>query len=245
MLPQALIGLTSSRQENASGNASMRVMEDYVQALARAGAAPVVIPLGLSEQNLEHILSRLDGILFTGGGDIETALTGGPEHPRVGEVDPDRDRVELYLARVAVSRKLPLLGICRGLQLLNVALGGTLHTHVADQLPQAIKHDYSPGYPRDFLAHSVHIQPGSQLAGILGSCELKVNSLHHQGIHRLAEHLQPTAWSPDGLVEGFEIRSDSFGLAVQWHPECLQEHACMRALFSAFVDACRAHPSSA
>jgi putative glutamine amidotransferase len=245
MLPQALIGLTSSRQENASGNASMRVMEDYVQALARAGAAPVLIPLGLSEQSLELVLNRLDGILFTGGGDIQTALTGGPDHPRVSEVDPDRDRVELYLARAAISRKLPLLGICRGLQLLNVALGGTLYTHVADQLPQAIKHDYSPGYRRDFLSHSVHIQPDSQLAGILGSSELKVNSLHHQGIHTLAEHLQPAAWSPDGLVEGFEILNYSFGLAVQWHPECLQEHASMRTLFAAFVDACRAHPSNA
>jgi len=126
--------------------------------------------------------------------------------------------------------------------LLNVALGGTLYTHIDAQLPQAIKHDFSPGYPRDFLAHSVHIQPESQLAGILGSSDLKVNSLHHQGVHTLAKNLRPTAWSPDGLVEAFEIPQYSFGLAVQWHPEWLQEHPPMGSLFTAFVQACCAHP---
>jgi putative glutamine amidotransferase len=162
---------------------------------------------------------------------------GGQPHPAVQGVDTDRDRVEIQLVRYAVQEKLPFLGICRGIQMVNVALGGSLYTHVIDQHPDAIKHDFVDGHKRDYLAHEVNIQPDSRLASILKIPTVKVNSLHHQGLRRLAPELKAAAYAPDGLVESVEIPAHPFGVAVQWHPEWLQAHAPMRALFKAFVEA--------
>jgi putative glutamine amidotransferase len=205
--------------------------------VARAGAIPVLIPLGLPEDDLNQLLSSLDGVLFTGGGDIDPALYGGVPHATVHEIDPDRDQMEIHLVRRAVERGGPFLGICRGLQVINVALGGSLYTHIQDQHPNALKHDFFPGHPRNFLAHPIKVDEGTTLAGILDQPVVQVNSLHHQGIHRLAPSLTPSAYAPDGLTEAIELRSHPFGLAVQWHPEWLQDQDEMRALFEAFVQA--------
>jgi putative glutamine amidotransferase len=196
-----------------------------------------MIPLGLSPELLENLLARLDGILFTGGGDIDPAFYGAAPHPRVGDVDLDRDGVELYLLEKAVSQEVPFLGICRGLQLINVGLGGTLYTDITAQRAGALRHDYYPDYPRDYLAHTVDVRTDSRLTGILGNSPVEVNSLHHQGIDRLAPDLVQVASAPDGIVEAVELPDHPFGLAVQWHPEWLGAHAPMRALFEAFVQA--------
>jgi putative glutamine amidotransferase len=132
---------------------------------------------------------------------------------------------------------MPVFGICRGLQVINVALGGTLYEDLDDQFPNALKHDYYDDQPRDYLAHTIRVETDSRLARILGSSSTEVNSLHHQGIRRLAPSLRASAFAPDGLIEATELLEYPFGLAVQWHPECLQAYAPMRHLFQAFVDA--------
>jgi putative glutamine amidotransferase len=145
----------------------------------------------------------------------------------------------LYLLEQAQSMELPFLGICRGLQLINVGLGGSLYEHILEQHEGALQHQYSPDWPRDYLAHSVQVRRDSLLGNILGVSELHVNSLHHQGVKELAPRLRATAYAPDGLLEAFELPDFPFGLAVQWHPEWLLGQPSSRALFQAFVAACK------
>jgi putative glutamine amidotransferase len=236
-MPASLIGLTGFRETNQYGHPQISVNEAYIKAITNAGASPLIIPLGLSETQLELILTRLDGIVFTGGGDIQPQCYGNQPHPLVSEVDTDRDRVEIHLVQRAIESRLPFLGICRGLQVVNVALGGTLYEDILDQRPAAIQHQYYPDWPRNYLAHTVRVEKDSRLQKILGMTEPMVNSLHHQGIDQLATSLQATAYAPDGLIEAFELTGDSFGLAVQWHPEWLQEYLPMQAIFQALVQA--------
>lgn len=208
-----------------------------MRALMHAGASPVLIPLGLTEATLQDLVPRLDGILFSGGGDIHPRFYGGEPHPRVDLVDEDRDRVETNLLHIAIEQRMPFFGICRGHQLVNVALGGSLYADIADQHANALKHDSSQDQERGILAHPVQIESESLLAPILGTLSLEVNSSHHQGINRLAPGLKATAHTSDGILEAIELPDHPFGLAVQWHPERLQERAPMRALFRAFVHA--------
>jgi putative glutamine amidotransferase len=235
-----LIGVTTSRLKTKYGFLAFSVAEKYVLSLADAGAAPVLLPLGLPEDRLQVIFERLDGILFTGGGDIHPGRFGAPLDELSNQIDEDRDRVELHLLQRAFDRSLPLMGICRGFQLLNIGLGGTLYTDIKAQHAGALRHDYYPDLPRDYLAHPVQIVPGTRLHAILGTKQLKVNSLHHQGIKILASRLVPSAVSPDGIIEGVEMKEYPFGLAVQWHPEWLQAYQPMQELFRAFVQACAA-----
>jgi len=234
---QALIGITSFQHLNKFGYPMNAVMSAYIQAVARAGGLPVLLPLGLEDTAYQAIFERLDGVLFTGGGDVHPDRYGGQEHSKVGDVDAERDRVELWLAQAVIAQNKPFLGICRGCQVLNVALGGTLYEDILDQKEGAIKHDYYPDHPRSLLAHGVEIAEGSRLAGILGLTRAQVNSLHHQGVRQLASRLTATAHAPDGILEAYELPAHRFGLAVQWHPEWLQEHEPMRKLFEAFVKA--------
>jgi putative glutamine amidotransferase len=236
-VPYPLIGITTARRPHDEVRSQIVVTEAYVQAVAVAGGCPVMVPLGLSPILLDGLLARLDGLLFTGGGDIDPSFYGAAPHPKVGDVDLDRDGVELYLLEKAVGQGKPFLGICRGLQLINVGLGGMLYADITAQRPGALRHDYYPDYPRDYLAHAVEIRAGSRLAGILGASQVEVNSLHHQGIDRLAPGLASVASAPDGIVEAVELPEHPFGLAVQWHPEWLGLHAPMRALFQAFIKA--------
>jgi putative glutamine amidotransferase len=215
----------------------IELVEAYVQAVAGGGALPVLIPLGLARPQLAALVARLDGLVFSGGGDIAPARYGGVPHPLVAGVDPDRDQVELDLFAEAMARRRPLLGICRGMQLMNVALGGTLYEDVLAQHPGGIKHQYWPDMPRDRLSHEVTIAPQSRLAAILGSTRAAVNSLHHQGVRRLADGLVATAHAPDGLIEAFELPEHPFALAVQWHPEWLPPAAAMAPLFAALTAA--------
>lgn len=236
-MPAPLIGLTSFRHPNPQGHPLISINEAYVKAVAAAGAVPLLIPLGLPRESLDLLLERLDGIVFTGGGDMQPEQYGSQPHPKVDGVDPDRDRVEMHLARCAIESKLPMLGICRGLQVINVALGGTLYEDIFDQHEGALKHQYDPGWPRDYLAHPVTLEKGSRLEQIIRTSEVQVNSLHHQGICQLAPSAVAVAYAPDGIIEAIELRDHPYGLAVQWHPEWLPEHASMRAIFADFVRA--------
>ena len=236
-MPKPLIGLTTTRMLKKTARPAFGTNELYAKAISISGGLPVLIPLSLSNDDLDALLVRLDGILFTGGYDIDPRQYGNQPHPKVEGVDEDRDRMEVYLVREVIQSPKPFLGICRGLQVINVAMGGSLYEHLPEQFPGDIAHD-NHHRARDFLAHSVTVKPDNRLSQIISSNQVQVNSLHHQGVRRIAPDLFPTAHAPDGLIEAFEITGYPFGLAVQWHPEELQADEVMRKLFQTFIHSC-------
>jgi putative glutamine amidotransferase len=217
----------------------------YVRALTVAGGVPWLIPLLPGDDGtLRAIYEGLDGVFLTGGVDIDPSNYGEPRHELCDRSDPARDWTEMTLIRWALADHKPILGVCRGAQAINVALGGSLYQHIAAQHEGAIKHDYFPSvgaYPRDYLAHPVRVEPASRLGRILGATALPVNSMHHQGVKRLAPGLVASAFAPDGLIEGVESSNGHYLLGVQWHPEELTEaHAPMGQLFADFIRAAAA-----
>jgi len=233
-----LIGITSGLTHHKSGYPVCQVNQAYVDAVQNADGLPLLIPVGTNPADLDLLLSRLDGVLFSGGADIDPVLFGGEPHPRVYGISPERDALEMALVRGAISADKPMLAICRGIQVLNVTLGGSLFTHIQDQRPQSLKHDWFPNFPRDKLAHGVRLSASSKLYQIYDADEIRVNSLHHQGIAELGQGLRATGFAPDDLVEGVEVEGASFAIGVQWHPECLPDDPGSKALFGAFVRAC-------
>ena len=234
-----IIGITGGNIKNKTGSIAFNLGQAYVTAIRLAGGIPLLIPLGADQPELERIIQLVDGVLFTGGGDIETKRFNGKDHPRVAGVSPQRDTLELALMDLALKNHKPLLGICRGAQVLNVAFGGDLYTDIADQMENALKHDWYPDYPRDKHAHTVSLTCGSILHDIFKADEVPVNSLHHQGVARIGEGLEAIAFAPDGLVEGLVVKDEKFAVGVQWHPECLPDEPAMQALFKAFINACQ------
>ncbi len=236
-----IIGVTSNyAPDTKSKFGTLSIGESYIQAVIQAGGLPVILPVGLSPEQQVDLFDHLDGLLITGGADIDPRRFEGLPHPRVYGIDERRDDLEIRLIQLAAEKGKPFLGICRGIQAINVALGGTLYTDIGDQYAHALKHDYYPDVPRDFLAHSLSIVPGSRLAMVLGERTSAVNSLHHQGLNRIAPALQVVATAPDQLVEGVELPDHPFGLGVQWHPEWLQAYQPQRQLFQALVSAAAA-----
>ena len=231
-----LIGITTYNTTNSYGQPIVLLQQSSVRAVIQAGGVPVLIPSSIAEDGWDAVYSRLDGILFSGGGDISLDYFQGDVHPRIDDVDLERDSVELKMIQAATSDGKPFLGICRGCQVLNVALGGTLFTHIPDQLPNALDHSY-PGNMRTVLVHEVKIEEGTLVAEIYGEPIIKVNSLHHQGLKDIAPSLRAAGHSPDGLVEAVELPDHPFGLAVQWHPEWLTDQEATRNLFRKFVQA--------
>lgn len=212
------------------------VMQSYVNAVMQAGGVPVLIPSMIHEDGWNALYARLDGILFSGGGDIAIERFSGDAHPRVDDVDLERDSVELKMLNAAAEDGKPFLGICRGCQVMNVALGGTLYTHIQDQLPNSLDHAY-PGNRRTVLVHEVKLEEGTRIAEVMSEPILQVNSLHHQGLKDIAPSLKVTGHAPDGLVEAIELPDHPFGIAVQWHPEWLTDQQPTRNLFRKFVEA--------
>lgn len=208
-------------------------------AVEKAGGLPVMIPSGLETPTLRQIYERLDGVLIPGGGDINPAQYGATAHPRTAGIDDIRDAAETQVVRWAVTDDVPVLGICRGNQLINVALGGTLIQDVPSLVDTPIRHNYQPSeVALGYRPHSVILDPESKLAQILGTDTLEVNSLHHQAVERVASGVRVAGHSPDGVVEALEMPDKRFVLSVQWHPENLVEDPTMLALFQAFVSAC-------
>jgi putative glutamine amidotransferase len=233
---RALVGITLGDGDRP-GYHSMRA--DYAWAVERSGAVPVVLP-PLAPEHAENVLDRLDGLLLSGGVDVDPALYGRPRHPKLGRVDRERDEFELALTRHALRRDLPILAICRGQQVLNVAAGGTLIQDIPSELEGgAVTHE-APGR-RTRRSHPVEVVAGSKLAEILGPGPLSVNSFHHQAIDRLGEGLTVTGRCPgDGVIEAVEMRDRSFVVAVQWHPESFwKEPVSFQALFDAHTAASR------
>jgi putative glutamine amidotransferase len=233
---QPIIGITTSQGTNSNNHRIVSLSQAYVNAVIQAGGIPVLLPSLISEDGWSVLYSRLDGILFSGGGDISLDHFEGDPHPRIDDVDPDRDSLELNLLETAISDGKPFLGICRGCQLVNIGLGGTLYTHIPDQLPGALDHSY-PGNMRTVLVHEVRIEEGTRLADVLGEPIVRVNSHHHQGLKDIGAGLRVSGFAPDGLVEAVELPEHPFGLAVQWHPEWLTDQAPTRSLFKSFIEA--------
>ena len=234
-MTRPLIGITVA-DGDSRGKHALRV--DYVRSVEQAGGVPVVLA-PLSDDAAPLLVDRLDGIVLSGGGDVDPGRYGMAPHPRLGTVSPRRDAFELALTREALRRDLPLLAICRGQQLLNVAQGGTLLQDIPSELKGASEHDGNG--PRSRCSHEVQLLPQTRLRSILGRDTLAVNSFHHQAADRLGDGLEVAARCPvDGVVEGIEMPSRRFVIGVQWHPESFWHRPhCCQALFEAHVEACR------
>lgn len=229
--------LVSSAKHENDGVARVRLNNSYVAALENAGLVPLIVPPLASASEAAEVVRVAGGLLLTGGGDLDPALYGEPMHAKARQPQADRDTTELALIAAARAGKKPVLGICRGIQAVNVALGGTLVQDIASEVSTGIKHDAHD--LRDSRTHPVSITPGSRLAKAIGATEIAVNSLHHQSVARVAPGLHVSARSPDGVIEGLETGDDWWVLCVQWHPEELDrtEEPWDRGLFQAFSHA--------
>jgi putative glutamine amidotransferase len=212
--------------------------EDYVRSVEQAGSIPLVLP-PVRPQDVGAILDRLDGVVLSGGVDVDPALYGQAPHPKLGRVNRRRDDFELALVAEALRRDVPILAICRGHQVLNVATGGTLVQDIASTIEGAMRHEGKG--PRSRHSHRVDLAAGSRLQGILGQGTVPVNSIHHQAVDRLGEGLVASARCPeDGIVEGLEMPDRRFVLGVQWHPESFWKGpGSFQVLFDAHASACR------
>lgn len=235
-----VIGITTA---GPNGENRYFVRAEYVNAVRRAQGLPLLLPPQESwpEEALEELCERLDGLVLTGGGDVDPARYGGRMHPSVYGVNPVRDESEIALVRWAVTKGVPLLGICRGAQVINVALGGTLVEHLRAGA-SGLRHRSG----KESVTHPVEVAPGSRLAAILGRTRVEPVSHHHQAVRRAAPGLHIVAQAPDGVIEGLEMPSHPFLIAVQWHPErTAAEDAAQQRLFDALVDAAKEAPAKA
>ena len=232
-----LIGLPTLAIPPGPKPARFGINQSYVRALVNAGCAPVLIPLLEEEDRLRAIYGRLDGMVFPGGADVAPGEYGEEPIGNLNVVEAARDRTELILARWASEADLPILGICRGQQLLNVALGGSLYQDLRAQGATPVEHSDADGRARTDLVHRVRLDPQSRLAELLDETVVEVNSLHHQAIKRLAGPLRISGRSDDGVIEAVESDDHRFLIAVQWHPEEIDELPWVRRLFSAFATA--------
>lgn len=229
-----LIGITPCR--NIENN-KLLLNRDYPDALRRAGALPLILPWETDAKRLSALLSRLDGLLLSGGEDVSPELYGEQRLAVCGEPDAERDAMETALCRLALEKNMPVLAICRGIQVMNTVLGGTLYQDIASQYGNALEH---PVYDRPYeQVHGVTVLPGTKLSGIIGTAQIRVNSRHHQAIKIPGNGLTVCARAEDGLIEGVEIPGQRFAVGVQWHPESLSGRVPeAHALFAAFGRAC-------
>ncbi len=232
-----LIGFTASHYvAPGTGWEYNRGYVPIIQAIEEAGGLPVLVPISINQDTLRGIYSRLDGLLLPGGGDLRPSVYGQEAHPATDNISDARDMIEIRLARWAAEDNLPLLGICRGHQVMNVAFGGTLIQDIPSQIGEKVPHNITE--PRSFRAHEVNVDPSSRLASILGGTRFQVNSLHHQSIQTAAPDVCVTAYAPDGVAEALEMPDKKFILSVQWHPEDFyREDPAMQGLFKAFIEA--------
>jgi putative glutamine amidotransferase len=234
-MKRPVIGITPGYMRE---NNKLSLGPGYANGVIKAGGLAVILPLCAEDSIVESILETVDGILFSGGADIDARYFGEENMKYGGKISPERDSFELLLARKAIARKMPVLGICRGLQLLNIVLGGTLHQDIYANRGQGeiLKHwqDAPDWYP----VHDIRIKAGSRLHSIYGTEGLSVNSFHHQAIKDAGSGLSIIASSSDGIVEAVEGTDSNFIVAVQWHPEDMwQENPVHLKIFEAFIEA--------
>lgn len=230
MSDRPVIGISGYSQQARWGSWDLPAVllpRRYTDMVAAAGGLPVVLP---PIENIARTLDRLDGLVLSGGGDVDPAVYGAARDPASGPANADRDDAEISLARQAQDAGLPVLGICRGLQVINVARGGTLIQH----LPDVVGHDGHSPSAAGYGSHKVSVAPQSQLARLLGRTEAAVPTHHHQAIDRVGDGLVPTAWADDNTIEAIElVEPMSFMVAVQWHPEAGDDPSLFDALIAA------------
>jgi putative glutamine amidotransferase len=232
-----LIGLTPAH-DIESGDVKAR--PTYMRALKAAGAIPVVMPLDASEEDLKQLSKDMDGFLFTGGPDVHPFLFGEETQAHCGNVSAARDQMEISLLPMIMELRKPVLGICRGIQVLNIALGGNIWQDIPSQVTRDFPLAHSQPFSYDMPCHTVALTEGSLLARISESSSIKVNSMHHQAVRDLAPGLIASAYSPDHLIEALEMTDYPFFIGVQWHPEYLWEkNGEAFRLFQTFVNACK------
>lgn len=218
---------------------SVWMLPGYLDSVEAAGGIPIVLPLTAERETAMQLLDLVDGLLFTGGQDIDPAIYHQPVSQQCGEICPARDHLETILFREGIlTRHLPAFGICRGLQFINAALGGTLYQDLPTQTTSELTHEQEPPY--DIPSHSVSMIPDSPLRLLVGESTLMVNSCHHQAIQELSGRLTAMAAAPDGLIEAAYMPDLPFVWGVQWHPEMTPDHDASQKLFAAFVKACAA-----
>ncbi|UOF91296.1 gamma-glutamyl-gamma-aminobutyrate hydrolase family protein [Fodinisporobacter ferrooxydans] len=239
-----LIGLTGyyldqsetgkNRQRGLPGQDMAMFSYDYARSIERAGGIPVMLPI-LEPSSIGKLLERLDGLLFAGGADVNPLHYGEAPKAYLGSVEEERDTFELLLAGQALLRDMPIFGICRGLQILNVAQGGSLYQDLQQEMGPEHFHAHEQ-YRKWQATHTVRISPQSRLYQAVGQSELMVNSYHHQGIKLLGNGFAATAHSADGVIEAIESQTHRFVVAVQWHPEMMSEkHPLQQQLFDSFI----------
>lgn len=230
MKQHPIIGITTYARNQ---NQEFTLPAEYVDAVRRAGGIPILLPPG--EPRQVHLLPHLDGVILSGGGDIDPAFYQGRHHQTIYMVDLERDRSEIELVRQVVQLNIPTLSICRGTQVLNVALGGTLVEHLPDEVGDDISHRLPPSKP---TYHPITIEPGSQLAEIIRQTQISPTSWHHQAVRQPAPGLKVVARAPDGTIEALEMPAHPWLIAVQWHPEMTaHDDPGQQRLFDALVKA--------
>lgn len=235
MTPVIGISVSTLMLPGTRGVRRFALPDYYVRCVQDAGGLPVLFP-NVSADAAAGYLARVDGLLLSGGVDVDPSLFEQEPHPKLGEVDTDRDHFEIALARGARDAGMPILAICRGSQVLNVAFGGTLMQDVPSLVEGALMHEQK-ALRHDAPCHSLTIEPGTHLHEIAGSTSRRVNSFHHQAVDRLADGFRVTARSSDGVIEGIEDPAHPFCVGVQWHPERMPEHDLTKHLFGALVEA--------
>lgn len=207
----------------------------YARAVDQAGGLAVILTPPADEAGVADLLERVDGIILSGGVDVDPSHFGEEPHPALGEVSPRRDGFELALARAALAGQVPLLGICRGIQVLAIAAGGTVYQDIGSEIKAALKHRQQA--PRWHPTHSVNVRAGSRLAGLVGAGSFRVNSFHHQAVRAVPDRFIVTAEAEDGVIEAIEGSDARFAVGVQWHPELMWDrHPIHLELFRALVE---------
>lgn len=234
-VPACTVAVTASIRPDGD-TSRVRLTAAYVTALENAGLVPLIVPPLSNERAAASVLDSVSGLVLTGGEDVDPARYGEDRHEKVRSVNAARDATEAALIQEAKARRLPILAICRGIQILNVALGGTLIQDIPSTVATGIAHDEEG--PRTSRSHEISVEPGSLIARAIGAEQATVNSFHHQAVQRVADGMRVTAKSPDGVIEGIESTDkDWWVMGVQWHPEDLTEspEPWDRGLFRAFA----------
>ena len=234
MLSKPVIGITAA---HCTEELMTFPRQYYVEGVKKAGGIPFILPPVQSPEEASEVMTLINGLLLTGGGDISPKYLREDPHPGIGKCFPERDYSEILLTQLAIQQNLPLLGICRGIQVLAVAAGGKIYQDIPSQYPRAMEHRQTA--PRQYAWHDVDIVEESELYRLLRAKKIGVNSLHHQAVSEIPEDFIQNARASDGIIEGIEMPGAKFCVGVQWHPESMETETHSKALFAGFIKACK------